>query len=212
LCATRSILLATDDYSKQIRRALMSRYPRNSLEHIVDQCRQGDDSAWHELIDLVGPVIFAICRRSKLSRDESFDIYGQVCLELVRSIEALREPEKLPYVVATITRRQIYGYYQKMRVIEYLDDETLQAVAGESGDDPEQIYTQAQRRQMLLDAISELKDKDRKLLSALFLDTDEPSYKEIAAALKMPVSSIGPLRAKALRKLCGILKKRKFKF
>ncbi len=190
----------------------MSKRPYKNLDDIVKQCRQGSDEAWHDLIDLVGPVIFSICRRSRLTRDESFDIYGQVCLELVKSIDSVREAEKLPSLVATITRRQIYSFYQKMQVIEYLDDETLQLVTDETGRDPEQVYEQAQRRQSLLEAMRELKEKDFRLLSALFLDQEEPSYKEIAAALKMPVSSIGPLRAKALQKLCRILKKKKFNY
>jgi RNA polymerase sigma factor (sigma-70 family) len=190
----------------------MSSSPRCSLDRIVDRCCDGQNDAWHELIDLVGPVIFSICRRAKLTRDESFDIYGQVCYELVKGIRSLREAEKLPSVVATITRRQIYAFYQKMQLVAYLDDETLHQIADDKCDDPEEVYEQVQKRKLLEDALTELSEKDQRLLSALFLDPAEPSYKEIAATLKMPVSSIGPLRAKALQKLCQILKKRKLKF
>ena len=190
----------------------MSSSPQSGLDRLVSRCCEGRDDAWHELIDLVGPVIFSICRRSKLTRDESFDIYGQVCYELVKGIKSLREAEKLLSVVATITRRQIYAFYQKMQLVSYLDDETLHQIADDRNDDPEEVYEQTQRRKLLEDALAELTEKDRRLLSALFLDQGEPSYKEIAATLKMPVSSIGPLRAKALQKLCRILKKRKLKF
>ncbi len=190
----------------------MIRRAQHTLEELVRLCRQSDEPAWHELIDLVGPVIFALCRRSRLTRDESFDIYGQVCLELVKSIDSIREAEKLPAVVATITRRQIYSFYQKLRMVEIVGDESLELVADDCADHPEKVYEQARRRQALLAAMSELNDRDFRLLTALFLDPEEPSYKEIARALKMPVSSIGPLRGKALDKLCRILKRKKFNF
>jgi RNA polymerase sigma factor (sigma-70 family) len=190
----------------------MSNSPQTRLDKIVRRCCQGHNDAWHELIELAGPVIFSICRRSKLTRDESFDIYGQVCYELVKSIKSLRESEKVLSVVATITRRQIYAYYQRTQMIEYLDEETVHHIADDCAADPEEIFEQAQRRQLLIEAMGDLREKDRRLLSALFLDPEEPSYKEIAASLSMPVSSIGPLRAKALSKLCQILKRKKLKF
>ena len=187
----------------------MTRRSHQKLSDLVRECQQGSNPAWHELVDIVGPVIFSICRKSRLSRDESFDVYGQVCFELVKSIRTVREPEKLPSLVAVITRRQIFGHYQKSRLLEYLDEETMQHFPDEVTNDPEKTTQDSERNEILFEAILSLPERDYRLIKALFLDPQEPSYEEIARDLKMPVSSIGPTRGKALAKLYKILKKKK---
>ena len=67
-------------------------------------------------------------------------------------------------------------------------------------------------RQVLMEAMSDLSRRDYQLIKMLFFDPEEPSYKEISAKLKMPVSSIGPIRAKVLGRLYRILKKKKWSF
>ena len=89
---------------------------RKAIADIIQKCLAGDDDSWHELIDLVAPTIFSICRKSRFSRDESFDIFGQVSLQLLNNIDSLRSPEKILSFVGTITRRQIYNFYQKMKL------------------------------------------------------------------------------------------------
>jgi RNA polymerase sigma factor (sigma-70 family) len=187
----------------------MSKQPEAYLNSLVGKCQKGDESAWHELIDLVGPVIFSLCKKSRLSRDESFDIFGRVSLQLVKSIHKLKSPEKVMSFVATITRRQIYNFYQDLKVVEYLDDQILQTVPDKGGDTPEKIYKLTWQRRVLMEAMRGLSERDYRLVKMLFFDPDEPSYQEIAARLKMPVSSIGPIRAKVLAKLNRILKSKK---
>jgi RNA polymerase sigma factor (sigma-70 family) len=190
----------------------MAKHPKAYLNSLISLCRQGNDKAWHELIDLVGPVIFSICRKSRLTRDESFDIFGRVSLQLVNSINSLKSPEKVLSFVATITRRQIYNFYQSLQVLEYLDDQNFQSVPDQNEAGPEQLYEVTEKRQILMEAMKDLPERDYRLINMLFFDPDEPSYKEIATRLKMPVSSIGPVRMKVLNKLYRILKKKKPNF
>ncbi len=181
------------------------------LKSLLEKACKGDAQAWHDLIDLIAPVIFSICRKSRLSRDESFDVFGQICYELIRDIKKIKSPQALFSFVATITRRKIYGYFQRINLMEYIDPHDSQAVSGDAEDVPEQIYEQVRRRELILDAIDELPDRDGKLLKMLFLDPDRPSYEEISRSLDMPQASIGPTRGRALEKLYRILKRRKFK-
>jgi len=184
----------------------MAKHPKAYLSNLVSRCQKGNDKAWHELIDLVGPVIFSLCRKSRLSRDESFDIFGRVSLQLVGSIDSLKSPEKVFSFVATITRRQIYNFYQTLRMVEFMDDQAIQAVPDKAGGSPEKIYELTRQRRILIKAMHHLPERDYRLMEMLFFDPDEPSYQEIAIKLKMPVSSIGPIRAKVLAKLYRILK------
>ncbi len=179
---------------------------------LIGQCIKGDEQSWHELIDLVGPVIFSLCQKSKLSRDESFDIFGRVSYQLVNSIRSLKSPEKILSFVATITRRQIYNFYQNLQIVDYYGEQMPDSIPDKSGSSPDKIYEVIKLRQVLFEAMSNLSERDYKLLEMLFLDPNEPSYKEISEKLKMPVSSIGPIRAKILAKLYNILKKKKWKY
>jgi len=111
--------------------------------------------------------------------------------------------------VATITRRQIYNFYQDLKVVEYLDDHILKAMPDRNSETPERIYSLTRQRRILMEAMMGLSERDYRLVKMLFLDPDEPSYKEIASKLKMPVSSIGPIRAKVLAKLYRVLKSKK---
>lgn len=190
----------------------MRKNSREAVKNLIQKCLGGDERSWHELIDLVAPAIFSICRKSRLSRDESFDIFGQVCLQLLNNIGSLRSPEKILSFVGTITRRQIYNFYQKMQLIDYFDDQSIEMLPDITRKDPEQNYQNTRNREILLEAMLTLSERDYKLMKMLFFDPDEPSYEEIGRKLKMPVSSIGPIRAKALARLYRMLKTKRFKF
>jgi len=184
----------------------------DTFSNIIRLCSDGDEEAWHELLDIIGPVIFSICRRSRLSRDESFDIFGLVCFDLVKSIHTIKSPNKILSFVATITRRKIYNYYEKMQLTDYFDSEYIPALAADEEQAPDLIYANLQKRELLIKAMTRLPAKQYRLLKALFFDPNNPSYKEIAQNLKCPQSSIGPTRARALEKLARILKQKHYEF
>lgn len=183
-----------------------------TLANIIELCREGNNAAWHDLIDLIAPLLFSICRKSKLSRDESFDIFGQVCLDLVRDISTIRSSSRIFSFVATITRRKIFSFYQKMRLAEYLDADSIPIFAEDKAKAPDLLYDGIRRRELLMEAMLKLPKRDYELLKALFFDPGSPSYEEIARRLKCPQSSIGPTRARALAKLGKILKQKRYKF
>lgn len=183
----------------------------DNLARTLANCRNGDRDAWYELIEVVAPVIFSVCKRARLSRDESFDIYGQICLELVRSIAEVESPASIKAYVATITKRKIYRIYRRMQIFERITDDVQEFLHGRGEEDPDVSYGHIERRRMLKDAISELPERDGRLIEMLFLDPGEPSYKDISDQLDMPVSSIGPTRMRALRELQRILRRRGYR-
>jgi len=185
---------------------------KKQLQKIVNRCRSGDDAAWHKLMDFVAPIVLSICRKARLNRDESFDIFGQVSLQLIDSINSLREPERILSFVTTMVKRQIYSFYQKLPIGAYVDEDVLGDIPDESTQAPDETYELIQTREILFAAMTTLSPRDYELIYMLFFDPDEPSYKEISRKLKMPVSSIGPIRAKALAKLQKLLKSRKSDF
>ena len=193
----------------------MRRTSQSKLTTLVKKCRQGDKKAWARLVDIISPIIFSICRKMKLSREESFDIFGQVCYLLLENIDKIKTSEKIVSYVATMTRREVYALYRKSRVYEYFDNRTLENITGKQADEtlnPDKLYEMTRREEELMKALLLLPEREYKLLRMLFLDRSEPSYRETAEKLGIPVSSIGPTRARGLEKLYRILKKKRFEF
>ena len=190
----------------------MGRESQTLLAKLVRGCIRGDKRAWAELVDIISPVIFSICRKMKLSREESFDIFGQVCYLLLRNIGKLKSSEKVISYVATITRREIYALYRKSKLFEYLDDSVLENISREGSPDPDQLLESTQRGEKLMKALVLLPERDYKLIMTLFFDKTEPSYKETSRKLGIPIASIGPTRARSLEKLLKILKRKRFEF
>lgn len=193
----------------------MRRTSQSTLTILVKKCRQGDKKAWAKLVDIISPIIFSICRKMKLSREESFDIFGQVCYLLLENIDNIKAAEKVVPYVATITRREVYALYRKSRVYEYFDDRELEDITGERTTEPlnpDKLYEMTRRDEELMQALLLLPEREYKLLRMLFLDRSEPSYRETAEKLNIPVSSIGPTRARGLDRLYRILKKKRFDF
>jgi RNA polymerase sigma factor (sigma-70 family) len=190
----------------------MKKRSPKALFDLIKNCRSGDEDSWHELVDMIAPVIFAIGRKSKLSRDECFDIYGQICLDLVENIGTLKSPEKILAFVATMTRRKIYNFYENMHLKDYMQARDAGIIPDRDEDTPEKTYENIQKREVLMEAMLSLPTRDFKLVEALFFDPKEPSYKEIAGRLNFPISSIGPTRARALAKLYKVLKRKRYVF
>lgn len=65
-----------------------------------------------------------------------------------------------------------------------------------------------ERRFWIEKALTSLGERDQALIYSLYLDPSSPTYEEIAAKLEMPVSSIGPTRARALQKLKAAMEER----
>jgi DNA-directed RNA polymerase specialized sigma24 family protein len=70
--------------------------------------------------------------------------------------------------------------------------------------DSEQARLDADQARTLWRAFGELPERCRQLLRIL-IASPAPSYAEVAAALSMPVGSIGPTRARCLRRLRQLL-------
>jgi DNA-directed RNA polymerase specialized sigma24 family protein len=69
-----------------------------------------------------------------------------------------------------------------------------------SDNGPEVWVLDGERRSIVRRAMDRLPERDRALLT-LLVAAPPPSYEEISARLGMPVGSIGPTRARALRRL-----------
>ena len=183
-----------------------------TLTRLVRRCLTGDEDAWRHLVELITPVVYTTCHAMRLGRDESLDIFGQVCFLLLKNLENLRKPEKLLSYVATTTRREILAVRRRGQLLETARHAGRISQDQNQSGRTEDAAERAANAEILFKAMFRLPEAESKLIWHLFLDEKEPTYEEISEILGRPVSSIGPTRARILRKLKRILMTMGYKF
>jgi RNA polymerase sigma factor (sigma-70 family) len=168
---------------------------------LVARVREGDQEAWDEVVERYAPLVWSICVRYRLSRQDTDDVGQSVWLLLVERIGSLREPAALPGWLATTTRREC------LRVLRAARRQDAAGLPPEDQLPPdpatamiEDEVIAAERDAALRAAFAELPGSCHRLLSMLV--SDPPcSYAAISATLELPVGSIGPMRARCLERL-----------
>ena len=188
----------------------MSRAGEKTNTELIRACLIGDPLAWERLVDLVTPLIFSICGTMRLSREESFDVFGQVSYMLLRNLDNVKSADKLMSYVATMTRREIGELSRRSRLAERSRQAIVKALYDITPESPEKSYELTRLSEIVNRAMVQLPERDYRLLRALFFEEEEPNYEHIAARFNMPVSSVGPTRLRCLKKLYRILKQKRF--
>lgn len=172
------------------------------IKALVAGCRRGNKQDWTELIARLSPVVFSVCYRYRLSREEAFDVFGKVSLLLLENLTRLREEERIFGYISTIAFHEVVTIKVKSRLFcDGVDQYLLDKMAYDS---PAQVRIPLElddELRMMDAAYADLSKKCQELLRMLFLEPDGLSYREISRKLGIPVSSIGPTRGRCLEKL-----------
>ena len=171
------------------------------LIHLVTRARGGDKRAWDALVERYAPLIWSICRKYRLSRDDANDVGQCVWMRLVDQLDKIRNPAALAGWLATTTRREcgrlVRAGHAPGAVVCGLDaeitpDERAKAV--------EQELLAAERRAALREAFTCLPPEGQRLIAMLIADPPV-AYAEISARLGIPIGSIGPTRSRYLDRM-----------
>lgn len=168
---------------------------------LIQACLTGDETAWEELVDRYGRLVYSVPRRDGLSETDADDVFQNVFATLFRRLGDLRDQTRLSSWLITTAHRESWRVGKLARRNVELDDGVADA-----GAPPLDEIARAERDQGVRDALRRLDDRCRDLLTALFLVPETPSYDEIGARLGMPVGSIGPTRARCFKKLEAVLR------
>ncbi len=169
---------------------------------LVQACLDGDETAWKELVERYGRLVYSIPRRYGLSAADADDVFQNVFTIVLRSLHSLRNQTCISAWLITITHRETRRLAKSAPINAELD-EMIADDSSPAADQVQRIELQREVRQALAEMESPCKD----LLSSLLMD-DAPSYQELAKKLGMAVGSIGPTRARCFKKLEAILVKR----
>jgi RNA polymerase sigma factor (sigma-70 family) len=189
---------------------LQSNYMRRTDKELLIACRKGDESSWEALVDRYQRLIYTIPRRAGLDQDQASEVFQDVFVTLLEKINDINDPDRLHAWLVTAARRKTWRLVSKERSLKSVnldeedDDDELARVV-DSNPLPDEVLLQLEEQHRVRTAVETLDDRCQKLLTLLYYQTEPPSYAEIAEDFGTSEGSIGPTRARCLKKLLRLL-------
>ncbi len=167
---------------------------------LIGACRKGDDSAWDALIDRYRRLIYSIPVAYGFAPTDADEIFQRVAVKLFENLGRVRKVEALTSWLSVTTRRECQAFRRgagRWHSLEELDPRTI----SEDPPDVAEALHVLQAEHTLALAFERLDQTCRTLLAALYREDPTPSYQEIGRRLERSVGSLGPTRARCLKKL-----------
>lgn len=171
------------------------------ITDLVARARNGEQQAWDALVARYAPLIWSICRRYRLGREDSDDVGQSVWLRLLDQLDRVRDPAALPGWLTTTTQRECGHVVRAGRRLPsrgYAPD--AENIPDERAAMVEHELLLAERNAALREGFACLPPDCQRLL-AMLIHVPPVPYATISAELGIPVGSIGPNRARCLEKL-----------
>lgn len=180
-------------------------------KELLIACRHGDESSWNALIDRYQRLIYAIPRRAGLNEDQAGEVFQEVFVTLFEKLNEINEPDRLHAWLVTTARRKTWRLLTKERAFQTAKTEDVpgaEEVLANIVDNaplPDETLVRLEEQHRIRTALSALDPRCQKLLTMLYYRAVPAPYSEIAAAFGTSEGSIGPTRARCLKKLLQLL-------
>src|SRR5215510_10332130 len=168
----------------------------SSDRDLIESCLRGEQTGWTQLLAKYERLIYSVARAFCPDREDSSDVFQNVCLALYQNLDRLRSDQIIAAWLITVTRRQAYMMIRAKKPYIQIEESALVAET--------QVDLIAKEFEIEL-AVGQLDERCQKLIRSLYFDSKEPTYAEIAANIGMLVAIIGPTRARCLDKLKKIV-------
>jgi RNA polymerase sigma factor (sigma-70 family) len=175
---------------------------------LIQRCRRGSVGAWHQVLNRYERLVFSIPLRYGLSRDDAADVAQLTFTALVQNMDKLAEDSRLGAWLSTVARRNTWRLLERNRreiASEHLEGASLAENVVALGKSDADSIEHWELTDWLDAGLSQLGEKCRKILTALYFQPESLSYAEVAERLGMPLGSIGPTRARCLKRLKQVL-------
>ncbi|MFB3815430.1 MAG: RNA polymerase sigma factor [Terriglobales bacterium] len=175
-------------------------------DRLVRECLNGNEDAWHALIQKYKRLIYSIPLKYRASPEDAADIFQAVCLELFSELPNLRKVESLTSWIITVASHKSYHWKKQQR----MTDLNLDGVDAQTAEEllptlaPE-VIEDLERQQMVRDAIAKLPARCAEMVRLLFYEHPPVPYSDVAKRLGLAVGSIGFIRGRCLKRLQKIL-------
>jgi RNA polymerase sigma factor (sigma-70 family) len=153
-----------------------------------------------ELVDLMTPILWHTARAQNADAAMAEDAVQTAWLRLVDRAEAISDPQAVMQWLLTTVRREAWRLVRQGRKDEPDAEVSEWDRRPDTSADPEEVSILGERQRLLWQHLGDLPERCRQLLRVIAF-ADRPDYTSLAAALAMPVGSIGPTRGRCLHKL-----------
>lgn len=180
----------------------------HSDSELLAACANRETWAWDALVDRYAGLVYSVALRAGLGQDDAADVFQSVFAALLEHVQSIRAPQGLAAWLITASKREAWRVARK-RAREPAASEVsaMRAAATQWQTGAREEERRWADRALVDEALQQVGERCRQLLTLLYLEPSEPSYEEISARLKMPLGSIGPTRARCLAKLRETLRR-----
>ncbi|MET7418574.1 sigma-70 family RNA polymerase sigma factor [Dactylosporangium sp. NPDC005555] len=168
------------------------------------EAADGDQRAWNELVERYSGLVWSVARSFRFTEADAGDVFQATWFRLVEKLGQIRNGDGLGSWLATTARNEAIDMIRRRGRESPADVAEHLGQAPSTTDLPEEEMLRAEERRLLWQAVDRMPERCGRLLRAMGAQP-APSYAELAAALDMPVGSIGPTRARCLDTLRGLL-------
>lgn len=170
------------------------------VRELLDRAAERDSAAWSMLVSRFGRLVLRVGRRIGLSHADAADVAQLTWIRLLEHAHQIREPERLPAWLTSTARREAIRVAVDAKRYVLCADPTAENGVERRGSVHDAYPADGDYGPELEEALSRLPARYQQLLRLLTSD-DCPSYAEIAARMRIPIGSIGPMRMRALEML-----------
>ncbi len=172
----------------------------DAVRPLLAAAAAGDADAWNELVDRFTGLLWATARAHRLAPNDAADVVQTTWLRLVENLGRIDDPERLPGWLATTARRECLAVLRRSQREPPVGEERVFDAVPDQRPRLDAALLVSERDAALWRVFDQLTDRCRRLLRVLMADP-APAYADVAAALDMPIGSIGPTRARCLSSL-----------
>jgi RNA polymerase sigma factor (sigma-70 family) len=168
---------------------------KRSDEDLARACRAGDQEAWAALVQRFSRYVYAIAIKAyRLSDDDAEEVFQEVFARTFEHLPELRSDAAIRPWIGQLTRRLAVDRLRQSRR-EQLSDESVEAIEDRASRELEQIELAVGVRA----AMATLTNDCQEILDRFF--ARDETYREIAAALGIPMGTIASRISRCLAKL-----------
>ena len=157
---------------------------------LVERCRQGEDEAWRELVDLFGQKIYSVAYHFTLKREDAEELAQEIFLKIFENLHRYDGSFPLVAWIVSLSRNLCIDRYRRRKREKSFRFVTDDAVAPmlRSRDDPAADALKNERTKMLFSALAEIPEDLAEIL--VLRDLDGLAYEEIGQALELPDGTV----------------------
>jgi RNA polymerase sigma-70 factor (ECF subfamily) len=158
---------------------------------LVARCREGDDEAWHLLVERFSRYVYAICTQGfRFSPQDAEDVFQDVFARVYEQIGKLRDDAAVRPWIAQLTRRLCIDRLRSAR------EAPAEDIEPQGFDDK---LAELDEALAVREMLATLPENCRDILDRFF--ARDESYKTIGDALDLPAGTIASRISRCLEKL-----------